>query len=161
MEYDTNNKIATKDMSKVASTTGNIYGVYDMSGGGTEYVMGVYTDGTDNWSGYSSTDNSGFNGCLGYECDYGFKTDGLEYPESKYYNSYTTETAYTNAGLQHALVETQNWSGDIASFVTFSFSWFVRGGLYYSGSSAGIFNYYKNTGSSINVYGLRSSLIIN
>ena len=159
MEYDTNNKIATKDMSKVASTTGNIYGVYDMSGGGTEYVMGVYTDGTDNWSGYSSTDNSGFNGCLGYECDYGFKTDGLEYPESKYYNSYTTFANYTNANLQHALKETANWYNDYDYFVSQTFPWYTRGRTYKDGTAAGVFAYYYSFGSSNSLYSSRAVLV--
>ena len=35
-----------RNMNKVASTTGNIYGVYDMSGGSWEYVMGIYNNGT-------------------------------------------------------------------------------------------------------------------
>ena len=31
-----------------ASTTGNVYGVYDMAGGAWEYVAGIYTGGTSN-----------------------------------------------------------------------------------------------------------------
>ena len=40
LNYNTNTKSTTKDLSKVSSTTGNIYGVYDMSGGAYEYTMG-------------------------------------------------------------------------------------------------------------------------
>ena len=99
------------DLGKNASTTGNIYGVYDMSGGSFEYVMGVYTDGIKNWSGYSTSNNnhSGFSGCLGSSCSSTYS--GLTYPESKYYNSYTNTgtisspiTNYTS-NMQHALIE--------------------------------------------------------
>ena len=67
--YDDN----TRDESGVsgkgvgASTTGTIYGVYDMSGGAWEYVMGNYND---------VVGNSGFSEPLTLE--------------SKYYNKYTS-----------------------------------------------------------------------
>ena len=44
------------DLGKNASTTKNIYGIYDMSGGATEYVMGVYNNTISN-SGFSSLPN--------------------------------------------------------------------------------------------------------
>ena len=39
LEYNTNTKSGTRDLTKVASTTGNITEIYDMSGGAWEYVM--------------------------------------------------------------------------------------------------------------------------
>ena len=146
-------------LGKDASTTGNIYGIYDMSGGAYEYVMGVYTDGTQNWSGYDSSSNSGFTGCLGSSCSSTY--NGLAYPNSKYYNSYTTSTNYTTANLQHALIETKNWFGDSANFVIGNNPWFKRGGYYYDGSDAGVFYYFLNNGISYSYNGSRSSLIIN
>ena len=45
-----------------ASTTGNVTGVYDMSGGAWEYSMSVYADSNGKpRSGYSTSYNSGFN----------------------------------------------------------------------------------------------------
>ena len=132
------------DLGKDASTTGNIYGIYDMSGGSWEYVMGVYTDGTQNWSGYDSTYNSGFTGCLGSSCS---SYTGVAYPESKYYNKYTTSSNYTTGGLQHALIETQNWYSDRANFVNSDYPWFMRGGIYIDSSNAGVFyfNYFNGS----------------
>ncbi len=149
------------DLGKDASTTGNIYGVYDMSGGSYEYIMGVYTDGTQNWSGRGSTSNSGFSGCLGSGCSSTY--DGVAYPESRYYNSYTTSTNYTNANLQHALTETQNWFSDAANFVSAGYPWFLRGGSFGNGSSAGVFYYNRfiSSGASYSGGSSRSSLIIN
>ncbi len=159
-------EIITKEVPKgqLASTTGNIYGVYDMSGGAHEYVMGVYTDGTQNWSGGTSN-NSGFSGCLGSDCSSTY--DGVAYPESKYYNSYTNTgtsgspiTNYTS-DMQHALTETKNWFGDYAYFVNGSNPWFRRGGYYYDGSYAGVFYCSYYDGDSYSNYSSRSSLIIN
>ena len=136
------------DLGKDASTTGNIYGIYDMSGGLWEYVMGVYTDGTQNWSGDTTTYNSGFTGML-YD---GTTYTGVAYPESKYYNSYTNTgtysspvTNYTN-DIQHALIETKKWYSDNASFVDSSNPWFIRGGSYYISSNAGVFSFNFNVG---------------
>ena len=144
-----------------ASTTGNIYGVYDMSGGAYECVMGVYTDGSKLWSGYSSSDNrhSGFNGWL-YSDGVNYE-DGVAYPsDNKYYNVYTTSEAYDTAGLQHAVVETARWYGDIVDFVNSSYPWFSRGGYYESSSSAGLFSFRNNGGDNGNDSS-RSSIIIN
>ena len=139
------------DLGKDASTTGNIYGIYDMSGGSYEYVMGVYTDGTRNWSGNNSSSNSGFTGCLGSSCS---SYTGVAYPESKYYNSYTNTgngaspvTNYTN-DMQHALIETKNWYSDFAYFVNSNFPWFIRGGYYSDSGSAGVFFFSYDYGNA-------------
>ena len=103
-------------LGKDASTTGTIYGIYDMSGGAFEYVMGVYNK-TIADSGFSSL------------------------PDSKYYNNYTS-SAYTG----HALTETYKWYNDYASFVNSDKPWFKRGSAYYNSSSAGVFNFSINNG---------------
>ena len=105
-------------LGKDASTTGNIYGIYDMSGGAGEFVMGVYN---------KKPDASGFN----------------ILPDEKYYNNYTG-TSYTG----HALTETKNWYSDYADFVGSAFPWFVRGGVYYNSSSAGVFGFSRDIGNS-------------
>ena len=94
-----------------ASTTGNIYGIYDMSGGAWEYVMGVYNKKIS-YSGFSSL------------------------PDTKYYNNYTG-SSYTG----HALTETSRWYSDNARFVNTSNPWFVRGGYYIDSTSAGVFDF--------------------
>ena len=106
-----------------ASTTGNIYGVYDMSGGAYDYVMGNYNN---------TIDNSQF----------------TTLPNTKYYNVYTTESAYTTAGLQHALTETKGWYNDDVYFVISSFPWFKRGGDYFNGYLAGVFHFSRNFGDA-------------
>jgi hypothetical protein len=128
-----------------ASTTDNVYGIYDMSGGNWEYVMGNYNQ-TIRSSGFSTL------------------------PDTKYYNNYPssifTNNSYTSNNDQctwatcggHALHETktqqsvsssdQSWGSDYSHFVGSSSPWFLRSGSPLSGSSAGVFasNYYDGYG---------------
>ena len=127
-------------LGKDASTTKNIYGIYDMSGGANEYVMGVFADTNGKpRTGYNSSINSGFTGMLKDGTTY----TGITFPDSKYYNLYTG-SSYTG----HALTETKNWYSDIADFVSTSFPWFVRGEYYYNGSNAGVFFFDGDSGNS-------------
>ncbi len=111
-----------------ASTTGNIYGVYDMSGGSWEYVMANYND---------VISESGF----------------LTMPESKYYDKYITSDVNTACNgsicLSHGLSETAGWYNDYHNTVNETYSWLLRGGIYYSSSSgAGVFNFGQHIGVS-------------
>ena len=106
-------------LGKAASTTNNIYGIYDMSGGRGEYVMGVYNN---------SKSASGFSNL----------------PDIKYYNNYTT-TEYQG----HALYATKGWYYDGNDVLDTNKSWYVRGGEYNSKLSAGVFYYYTYYGSNV------------
>ncbi len=126
--------------TKVAqSTTGNIYGVYDMSGGAWEYVMGNMKNSSNAF--YSS--NAGFTTA----------------PDAKYYDSYKYDTSYTSHArgkLGDATKETLTtfgntsggWYSDDANFPASSYSWFDRGGNYNNGTSAGVFYFGYSGGSS-------------
>ena len=137
-------------LGKDASTTGTIYGIYDMSGDSYEYVMGVLADPNGKpRSGNSSSSNSGFTGML----ENGTTYTGVSFPDTKYYNNYTG-TTYTG----HALTETKNWYSDYASFVSTSYTWFRRGGDYNFRASAGVF--YFDSGSGDSGAGSSSRLVI-
>ena len=113
VKTNTYNTISGKD----ASTTGTIYGIYDMSGGSWEYVMGVYSNKISD-SGFSSL------------------------PDNKYYNNYTA-TSYTG----HAISETKGWYNDQSFSVYFSVSpWFIRGCYYDDGELSGMFAFYGSSG---------------
>ena len=143
----------TTILGQSASTTGNIYGVYDMNGGTTEYMMGnmVWTNGQQ-MSGYrtSSNENSAFTGYLGYN---GTSFTGTySFPSKRYYDKYsfgTTNTEYTRGKLGDATKEMApvssshtSWYSDFASFLYTTSSWFVRGGNYSANNaSTGAFNF--------------------
>ncbi|MDY4236958.1 MAG: hypothetical protein SOX86_03005 [Bacilli bacterium] len=149
LDYGTNTKgNKVKGKGTGASTTKNIYGIYDMSGGAYEYVMGVLADSNGNpRSGYDSSKNSGFTGMLGNGTTY----TGIAFPDSKYYNLYTG-----NSYQGHALTETKNWYSNGAAFVYGGDPWFVRGGYNYIGDpKAGVFNFINNYGNSGSYYSSR------
>ena len=130
-----------KSSSYPQSTTGNISGVFDMSGGTDEYVMGVLADSNgEPRSGNEIDVNSGFNGLLSDDTPY---EAGIDFPDYKYYDLYTSEEeAFACNGGKcygHALHETGNWYSDSAFFVRSNKPWFSRGGTYGSSDNAGIF----------------------
>ena len=112
-KYNDTNGVYNTSLGKDASTTKNIYGIYDMSGGAYEYVMGVYNKAIG-YSGFSSL------------------------PDTKYYNNYTG-SSYTG----HALDETAGWYSDDAYFPNMSVSWFLRGGHYGNSTIAGVFDFHR------------------
>ena len=117
-----------------ASTTGNIYGIYDMSGGAWEYVMGNYNDTIKNAE-FSSM------------------------PEAKYYDKYTGIDSYddfTKYHLGDATKETVKakssgynawYQGDSYS-VNSSYPWVTRGGDNGGSTNAGVFNFSNDGGNS-------------
>ena len=173
LNYNTNTKSSTRDLSKVASTTGNITGIYDMSGGTSEYVMGVFANSDGQlWSGNSTSSNfsnsefgnSGFTGLVGSS---GTSYTGVDFPDSKYYNVYkaysgTTISALTacNGGMcyGHGLSEVSNWYGDSADFVGPDVPWFLRGGYFSGGSFAGVFTFNGSYGYADSYSGFRAVL---
>ena len=142
------------------STTGNIYGVFDMNGGSWEYQMGSYTNVTnDLYSGLCNLYNSGFNGTYGQPSYTGCnasiisKADGLSYPSNKYYKIYSSTGWATNVGnLGDALGETLNWYRDFNGFVVVGYPWFMRSGTFSANSFAGGFFFNNASGySSVNI----------
>ena len=112
------------------STTGNITGVYDMSGGAIEYVMGNY-----NKQAGSS----------------GLTVSGVPAEHIDIYSG----TSVAASHLGDALGETAGWYSDIDNFVSSSYPWFNRGGSYVDGVATGVFFFSFNTGEAVNGGGFR------
>ena len=137
--------------SGVASTTGNKSGIYDMSGGSWEYVMG-HTTSTS-----TTSDSSGITSLYS-----NFFSDSTY---TKYWDNYTstTETQFNNRILGDATGEMgpfgsekdpegstrykSSWYKDYAYFVDSSNNWFYRGGKWYDGNGSGMFAFYIYNGS--------------
>ena len=111
------------------STTGNIYGVYDMSGGAWEYVMGNYA---------KTTGNSGLN------------VSGVP---KEHIDIYSSGNSLAASHLGDALGETVGWYSDDARFVNSSLPWFIRGGACSLGDNAGVFYFYYFDGNAKPDYG--------
>ena len=110
-----------------ASTTGNIYGVYDMSGGASEYVMGNYNDEV---------------GSSGFEI----------MPESKYYDKYTSDIVSDACNgslcLSHGLSEVSAWYNDSMTLCNQTSPWLYNGGSYFVSENAGIFYHFNFSGNA-------------
>ena len=161
----------------LASTTNTVYGIYDMSGGANEYVMGNLT-GYDNQSETSDSSYMTTQAKPPY-VDLYKESLGFDYSDSDNTNpawSTSTFDLYYNNDVctwatcgGHALHETkqyqsvssssQSWGGGISEFVYSSYRWFHRGGSASAGSDAGLFSSDSYSGNSASGYGFRSALL--
>ncbi len=140
-----------------ASTTGNITGIYDISGGAWEYTMGVL----NKMSGNTLERNSGYTGQL----KDGSIIQGRDWPLEKYYDLYTTtdtKTACNGSPCKgHVLNETAGWYDDYRDIIDTEEPWALRGGAQYEGKLSGSFGYAQNPGWGDNVSSFRIVLTPN
>ena len=132
-----------------ASTTGNMSGIYDMSGGSHEY-MASYMSGQSGSSGFSTL------------------------PTGKYvdiYDAASTISTYNYRILGDATGEMgpfglntlisdktyyqNSWYAVSSYFVDSGDPWFARGGTHYAGTRAGAFSFVRNTGGTFTYLGFR------
>jgi len=147
----------TSTLGLTASTTGNVYGVYDMSCGAWEYVMGNMSSGVGSYTHYASSGGT----------NYTYNTNNSKYITT-YANgsSSSDQTAYNRGRLGEATSEVVaeknfGWYSDIALFPNSSNSWFERGGDFdvYS-PYAGVFGFNGNSGNASTDRGARSALAV-
>ena len=161
IDSNTGSQTGTKDTTLVASSTGNITGVYDISGGTYEYVMGNMVDKSNVFNPGSAGDS----------------WNGSTTPSTFYYNSYSygktysDQTAFNRAYLGDATAEVTGnegnyidaWQpgtdiiGSDSLFVDPFNPWFFRGGGFgYSGS--GSFSFSSSDGNEYYYFSFRLSL---
>ena len=120
------------------STTGNVYGIYDLRGGANEYVAGYYKDGL-------LSNGSSF-------------ADGISDEYSTVYDGTTTSTAYKYGD---ATYETSGWHSNFASFVTLNYSFFRCGGNYNDNEvHTGIFCCGNDDGNRYSYFSFRLVLVV-
>ena len=125
----TGNEYATKNTDQ--STTGNVYGIYDLRGGSNEYVAAYYKEGDTSYL------NNGIS----------FTADGNSDEYSTAYDGLALATSYKYGD---ATYETSGWHSDSNNFFGTSDYPFLRRGGQYSlfEPSAGIFNFYHDRGEA-------------
>ena len=140
----------------LASTSGNISGVYDMSGGAWEYVSS-YITGKLGSSGFSATTLANY--------------------DSKYFDVYNASSAISTyqyrilgdatgeMGPFKSYLDGDNtsrwhssWYSDRSDFVDSSYPWFVRGGRYTHGELSGTVYFDRYTGGTNSDGGFRITL---
>ena len=129
-----------------ASSTGNIYGIYDLSGGEYEYVAAYITnaDGKTKRQSYGSSFASTEVNVEGYKTlsteyatVYPFdSSDSVENNRKAYQNA---NYGYGDAVLEISMVKRKSWNGDISGFLNSSNTFFIVGGYIATGTSAGVF----------------------
>ena len=147
----------TTALGQTASTTGNIYGIYDMSGGAWEHVMGNMSSGSGSYTYNASSAGSNFT----YLAETAKYLDTYAYGTSAY-----DQTAYNRARLGDATGENElstggsgGWYGVIANFVESSGPWFLRGGAD-DGSDAGVFYFNNDSDAASSALSARATLIV-
>ena len=170
-----------------SSTTGNYTGIYDMSGGAGDYVMGVVLDSSGNpLSGRHNKWNSGFKGnygcptctsdnVTGVDSSITTNTTGIEIPtDTRYFDTYDSSSVFdkynrrilgdATGELGDFFYETDPdgagrsksyWYSDLGRFIYSGYPWFVRGGVWYHGSSGGIFAFEYTDGATHGGYTFR------
>jgi len=122
--YYTGGGTGTAYITNIAqSSTGNVYGVYDMNGGAWDRVMG-------------NLNNTALSSGL-----------TMSNIESKYIDIYIGDSV-ASSKLGDALGETAGWYGDYINFVSSTYPWFARGGYYNNGTNAGAFSFGNHTGNT-------------
>ncbi len=137
-----------------ASTTGTVYGVYDMSGGAWEYVAGYVNNGDSNLTSYGS---SLVNGDAKTKNVYNKassdnNTNNYNANSGKYGDAVYETSANGNSS-------SSSWYGDYSYFPHTSSPFFLRGGAYGNGTSAGVFYFFLSVGNSNSNFSFRPVLV--
>ena len=160
------------EVGVLASTTNNVYGIYDMAGGAYEYVMGNLTSYNDQSE--SSDVSFTINPIKPPYVDIYLSTDFSltnkpDWSASAVVGYYSNDICTWNTCGGHALHETklyqsvsyrdQSWgSGAYSGFANSTYRWFLHGGDAVSGSRAGLFYSSSDSGSSSRSCGFRAIL---
>ena len=115
-------------LGQLASTTNNPTGIYDMSGGGWEYVAASYNNDLNS----SSTDYFSQSARPPYVNVYNFSN----------FNSCTYQTCGGQALYETNLSDSDGnnqWNNNNSYFIKSSYSWLGRSGAYNNGLNAGLF----------------------
>ena len=157
----------TQKSGTKASTTGTIYGIYDMSGGTWERTAGLVNNGNENLATYGQSLLNALN-------------NGKS---SKYVTAYPFDSSVDKNGANIDTASTANWKAntkiygdgirETSTAGTGKTSWYTdysyfpavggpfskRGGVLWDGEGAGLFYFYRIVGNSDCYGGFRSVLV--
>ena len=156
---------------ELASTTGTIYGIYDMSGGTWERSASLVNNGNSRLNEFGSSlmyslkDGKSSEYVTVYETDTSVDNTGVSWTDENLLKTneanYKKNTKYGDAIKETSTAGTGNtsWNGDYSYFAGLYYPFFVRGGSYWDRSGAGLFCFGRNDGSSYYNDGFRSVLV--
>ena len=144
----------TSTQGQEASTTGNVYGIYDMSGAAYEYVAAYVNNENENSTSYVSSLVS----AASYMKD--VYAVGSEATRAANYAANSVvfgDTVYETSSNGDSI--NGSWHGDCSYFPNLSGFCLDRGGGYSGGSTDGAFFFSYGGGSAVNYLGFRPVLI--
>ena len=133
------------------STTGTIYGIYDMAGGSYEYMASCIKEGT------AGTQANMIKIFKGYKYKYRtiYEVGDDNNDRNKNYNS--NAKMYGDSLYETSIDSTgsASWNSDYSIYPYFANPFFKRGGTFGSGINAGVFSFTYDTGGASNQSGFR------
>jgi len=162
---ETNAYVWTQKNGTKASSTGTIYGIYDLSGGTWERTAGIVVNGNDNLTIYgNSLLNNGKNESTStkYVTVYTSNDSTItDYDIASRKNYENNKKIYGDAISETSTLGTEqnSWYLDYSYFVGYYKPFFIRGGGFGYSSGAGLFSFYRSDGNSGYINGFRAVLV--
>ena len=140
-----------------ASSTGTVYGVYDMSGGAYEYTAAYVANNNGSLTSYGASLVSG----AAYTKDVYTKGSADDRPTNyaaaaSKYGDAVYETSLSSNGTPNW---NTSWYSDYSYFPCSAGPFFIRGGNYIFPSNAGLFCFNVSSGHANSNYGFRPVLV--
>ena len=157
----------TQKSGTKASTTGTIYGIYDMSGGTWERTAGLVNNGNENLTKYGQSLMNALNNGKSskyvtvYSHDSSIDKDGANIDTASTAN-WKANTKIYGDGIHEtstAGTEKTSWYGDYSYFSTAIYPFSVRGGYCWDTDGTGLFYFTRHNGSSEYGGSFRSVLV--
>ena len=150
-----------------ASTTGTIYGIYDMSGGTWERTAGLVNNGNGNLATYGQTLMNALNNGKSskyvtvYPYDSSVDKDGANIDTASAANWKANTKIYGDGIRETSTAGTgkTSWYGDYSYFLAINNPFSIRGGRFWEGDDTGLFFFTRNSGRSDFSLGFRSVLV--
>ena len=157
----------TQKSGTKASTTGTIYGIYDMSGGTWERTAGLVNNGNENLATYGQSLLNALNNgksskyVTAYPFDSSVDKNGANIDTASTANWKANTKIYGDGIRETSTAGTgkTSWYTDYSYFPAVGCPFSVRGGSLWDGEGAGLFYFNRHNGVSSSSVGFRSVLV--
>ena len=157
----------TQKSGTKASTTGTIYGIYDMSGGTWERTAGLVNNGNENLATYGQSLLNALNNgksskyVTAYPFDSSVDKNGANIDTASTANWKANTKIYGDGIRETSTAGTgkTSWYTDYSCFPAVYAPFSLRGGGFWSGEGAGLFCFCRGNGCSDSYDGFRSVLV--
>ena len=157
----------TQKSGTKASTTGTIYGIYDMSGGTWERTAGLVNNGNENLATYGQSLLNALNNgksskyVTAYPFDSSVDKNGANIDTASTANWKANTKIYGDGIRETSTAGTgkTSWYTDYSYFTAVISPFSLRGGNFWDGEGAGLFFFYRTDGNSYCDSGFRSVLV--